>query len=421
MNNVEKNIFREYDNMDVKRTQSRSLGTLSGSYNTSRITNNCDPSVKYILDKTPIGRGSFSVVYYATDTAKINEFAIKQIAVSKLDPSRIDKFLIELNISLKMNHPNIVRCYEIFKTPTSWYIVNEYCNYNTFADLVNELRSVKNRKEKESLCHYYLSQLKNALKYLNANNIIHRDLKPMNILMTKTRETNYEIVVKLADFGFARYHENSDTNNTGYDDMVSTICGSPLYMAPELIIDKRYNTKADLWSYGVIMYELLYGINPYNYPKTMAQLAELMEKQKISFDPSYSENCMDILKKLLQTDPIKRIEWKDFFDHKWFSEFGHNSPSNSSPSDTKEDDMFDFDEDIDVRPSSVELSCDDSHFGKDKKNKKENDDDDFVLIDPSASVLRNVKTRKETYTGSVIKILTDSISYLFSGNHARSY
>ena len=322
MNNKNINV-----NMDIKYALGKSLD--------ASITKSADLSTKYKLNKDPIGKGAFSTVYYARNN-KLDEFAIKRILLSELKEARIDKFHLELNISLTLDHPNIVKCYETFETPTSWYIVTEYCNYGTFHDLIEALQKVE-PKRKETLCKYYLTQLKNSLHYLHKRGIIHRDLKPMNILMTKTRETKNDIIVKLADFGFARYFDKNVTNTLGYDDMISTICGSPIYMAPELLIDGRYNTKADMWSFGIIMYELLYGTNPYNYPKKVANLVKLMTEKPIPYEKKFSSRCIDLMKQLLQIDPTKRITWDAFFDHQWFH------VSSSQPDDA--DEIFKFDDD----------------------------------------------------------------------------
>lgn len=274
-----------------------------------------DPRLKYKIDvKIPIGQGSFSTVYHAIDKLG-SEYAIKCIPLSKLEKNNLDKFLLELEISMKMTHPNIVRSKEVFKTSNNWYIVTEYCNGGTLFNVIKNLNH--NYAERELLCKRYLTQLKNSLKYLHKNNIIHRDLKPNNILITGQYPND---VLKLADFGFSRYF-NSEKTNTFQENrelLMTSFCGTPLYMAPELLTNKRYNTKSDLWSFGVIMYEMLYGVNPYNYPKNLSNLVELIKTQEIEFPNTYSKSCLDLVKKLLQTDPAKRIEWDDFFKYSWF-------------------------------------------------------------------------------------------------------
>ena len=288
--------------------------------------------------------------------------------------------------------------------------------------------------------------MKEALKYLHKSNIIHRDLKPMNILMTKIdMSTTKEVVVKLADFGFARYFESKPQNSSGFDDMVSTICGSPIYMAPELLIDMKYNTKADLWSFGVIMYELLYGVNPYNYPKSIAHLRKVMVEQKIVFEKIYSSCCISLLKKLLQVNPEERISWNDFFTHKWFDkDFEKDDSEEDSDTDIEHDyiassmygDEFKLDTepmqstklmlDSTDAPKSIMASCIEDYVSKDSTLPKAKPipvpkttpiDIRGKPTKPDKKI--NTYTEDETVGRSFIGILADSMGYLFG--QARSY
>lgn len=384
---------------------------------------------KYILKKIPIGKGSFSTVYHATDSQK-NEYAIKKIKLDKLEPERLAKFMQELDISIQMNHENIVKCNEIFKTDRHWYIVNEYCNYGTFSDLISALIEV-NTKQRENLCHYYLNQLKNALYYLNINNIIHRDLKPQNILLTKEKNKNNEVIVKLADFGFSRYFNKQQTSLNNCDDMEATICGTPMYMAPELLIDGKYNKRADLWSYGVIMYELLYGKNPYNYPKNITHLMHLIKQQKINYCDGFSNDCTTLIKSLLAINPNDRITWDDFFDHKWFKNIPFPNELNFSEKLEKSTDTF---EQMKNSQSVIDFDYVEKYFGEanqltvitdvsvppiGKPIKSSDKLDDFIIVEKQkdgteiASPKKpNIQSYKEITTSTIIQIMFDSVGYL---------
>ena len=146
------------------------------------------------------------------------------------------------------------------------------------------------------------------MKYLLENKIIHRDLKPQNILVTNLGD------IKISDFGFARYFDN--------DMVIQTICGSPLYMAPEIMKNKKYDLKSDLWSVGIILFEMLVGHAPFK-AKNIFDLMKQIEKNdvKIPRDTKISDDCKDLLLKLLQKDPEKRITWPQFFTHPLDSEF----------------------------------------------------------------------------------------------------
>lgn len=370
-----------------------------------------DTNFKYkITTRKIIGKGSFSTVYHAIDKDN-NIYAIKCISLNNpsFNKHNIDKFLLELDISIKMNHPNIVKSYEVFKTNKNWYIVSEFCDNGTLQNVIKLIHSknsnYNNYFDKENICKRYMTQLKNALKYLHKNDIIHRDLKPNNILI----HNNYpDDILKLADFGFARYF---NTENEMEENIMTSFCGTPLYMAPELLIDKQYTSKSDLWSFGIIMYEMLYGYNPYNYPKNMYNLIELMKSQKISFCNNYSETCISLLKSLLQINPDDRISWEKFFKHEWFdkkiptylskesfdsetSMSSHNSPNYAT-------NLYKFQGEFKI--SYEELS-----------NKFNEDDCNFDIIDKNEikPCCYNSYNEKEEY--GILKIVSNSVYNFFS-------
>ena len=145
-----------------------------------------------------------------------------------------------------------------------------------------------------------------GLQYLINNNIIHRDLKPQNILVTN------DFNIRITDFGFARKFEK--------DTLLNTLCGSPMYMAPEIINKQDYSIKSDLWSVGIIIYQMFYGKVPFDV-NNFVQLIKKINNDKIKYDIKgiiISEQGLDILKSLLTIDVYKRISWNDFFYHPWF-------------------------------------------------------------------------------------------------------
>jgi serine/threonine protein kinase len=162
----------------------------------------------------------------------------------------------------------------------------------------------------EKYVQYYFSQLTNGLKYLYNMNIIHRDLKPKNILLTKGRR-----IIKIADFGLAkRIGHKQDLN--------STMCGSPMYMAPEIINNSKYNNQTDLWSIGLIMYEMLFGQHPYSSCNDITELKDMVNNDDIKIPPDntkISKDCAELLKCLLSKDVEKRMLWEDFFNNKWIT------------------------------------------------------------------------------------------------------
>lgn len=264
-----------------------------------------------------LGRGSFSIVYLATYVGLDNKYiknntkvAIKVIKTNNLTKKATEILQDEVNIMelIKDNpHPNIVGCYDVIRKEKELYIILEYCDSG-------DLRGILKKPIKEKYAQFYFCQLANGLKYLDNQCIIHRDIKPKNILLTDKRR-----VLKIADFGFAKKHQEQSLHET--------ICGSPLYMAPEIIDNKMYNNQTDLWSIGMILYEMLYGNHPFQNCRTIPELKDTVSKTIIEIPPSDTKNkdvsksCIQLLQKLLEKKVNDRISWFDFFENQWIKQY----------------------------------------------------------------------------------------------------
>jgi serine/threonine-protein kinase ULK/ATG1 len=305
---------------------------------------------KYLIFKNKIGKGTFSSVYKGIDSEKNIYVAVKKINRKGIDKMRkyIDK---EIEIMKKLDHPNIIKLYDvIYDTRDSQeniYLILEYCPNGDLSHFFN-----KNIKTNENESRHYVKQLSDGLKYLTENNIFHRDLKPQNILVGEGN------ILKITDFGFAKSVNSSDISET--------FCGSPLYMAPEILTYQKYNHNADLWSVGVILYELLTGETPYT-GNNLYDLVYNMKNNEVRI-PNYknlSSECKHLLFSLLQKDPDKRISWDKFYEHPWFTEYSEidnlynkifeddDNENNSLKSEEIFDDdileeglMFEFEEDL---------------------------------------------------------------------------
>jgi len=272
---------------------------------------------------TELGRGSFSIVYSGLYIGPDNKFiksntkiAIKIIKTRDLNKKAHEILEEEISIMemIKQNpHPNIVRCYDVIRKEQTHelYIIMEYCDSG-------DLRNILRKPIKEKYAQFYFSQLANGLRYLDKHFIIHRDIKPKNILLTNSRR-----ILKIADFGFAkRFGEKS---------LHETICGSPLYMAPEIMNSNMYNNQTDLWSIGMILYEMLYGNHPFGSCKTIPELKEKLAKNIIEIPPSNTKNkdvtddCISLLKHLLQKQATERISWEGFFIHPWINTYQYTT------------------------------------------------------------------------------------------------
>ncbi|XP_076182282.1 unc-51 like kinase 3 homolog Aduk isoform X2 [Ptiloglossa arizonensis] len=180
------------------------------------------------------------------------------------------------------------------------YIVMEYCDGGDLSSFIR-----KKNKLPEQICRRFLQQLALALKYLRDHNVSHMDLKPQNLLLMR----NPHLVLKVGDFGFAQYLKNSEQR--------FAIRGSPLYMAPEILLKRVYDARVDLWSVGVIMYECLFGKAPYS-SNSFHELAEKIKDSRPIELPRrshVSRECKDLLMSLLKHDPDERISFDEFFAH----------------------------------------------------------------------------------------------------------
>jgi len=261
----------------------------------------------YVYSTKPIGKGSFAQVYKGFDIETDKMVAIKIIDISELDDKLRSRSKDEITLLQKLDHPNIIKLFDFIETEEVWYVVLEYSGEGDLYELLKKKYNILEEEEAQG----YISQLAQGLKYLRQKNISHRDLKPHNILLK-------EGVIKIIDFNFARTLEDND--------MAMTLCGSPLYMAPEILGRNNYTSKSDLWSVGIILYEMVYGINPFKDITNVLDLCSVIKTRKIGFDHfgiSVSDECIDIMKGLLRKDPVYRIGWNAFFEHEWIL----NNPS----------------------------------------------------------------------------------------------
>ncbi|KAJ1094128.1 hypothetical protein NDU88_007212 [Pleurodeles waltl] len=257
--------------------------------------------------KDLIGHGAFAVVFKGRHKEKPEvEVAVKCINKKNLAKSQtlLGK---EIKILKELKHENIVALYDFQELSNSVYLVMEYCNGGDLADYLHTMRTLS-----EDTIRVFLQQIAGAMRILHSKGIIHRDLKPQNILLSYTggRKSNpNNIRIKIADFGFARYLQ---TNM-----MAATLCGSPMYMAPEVIMSQHYDAKADLWSIGTIIYQCLTGKAPFQ-ASTPQDLRLFYEKNR-SLAPNIpretSSHLRELLMGLLQRNQKDRMDFDEFFHH----------------------------------------------------------------------------------------------------------
>jgi len=257
-----------------------------------------------------IGEGSFSNVYKASHIKTGIFYAIKSIKTKRLSKKVIQNLNSEVEILMNINHPNIIKIHDVIKTKDHIHLVLDYCDGG---DLHNFIK--KNGKIQENIAKYFYTQISCGLYYLWKNNLIHRDLKPHNILLSSSGN------IKITDFGFVKHLENND--------MSSTLCGSPLYMAPEVLKRQKYTSKVDLWSMGIILYEMITNTMPFMASNPL-ELLYVIETTKITVPENISNECKDLLISLINIDVNERISYELYFSHPFFDnfEFGYVKNTN---------------------------------------------------------------------------------------------
>uniref|UniRef100_A0A4W6FLW1 non-specific serine/threonine protein kinase n=1 Tax=Lates calcarifer TaxID=8187 RepID=A0A4W6FLW1_LATCA len=249
--------------------------------------------------KDLIGHGAFAVVFKGRHKERRDwEVAVKCINKKNLAKSQslLGK---EIKILKELKHEHIVRLLD--------YQVREYCNGGDLAEYLHSKGTLS-----EDTIRVFLQQIAQAMKVLQSKGILHRDLKPQNILLCHPegrRSSSINTCIKIADFGFARHLQT----NT----MAATLCGSPMYMAPEVIMSQNYDAKADLWSIGTIVYQCLTGKAPF-HASTPQELRLFYESNRTllpSIPKETSSNLRHLLLGLLQRNHKERISFDEFFHH----------------------------------------------------------------------------------------------------------
>ena len=260
-------------------------------------------SVQYSLENytflKTIGEGTFGKVKLALHKLTQEKVAIKILEKKKInskkDLERIEKEIKYMKI---LNHPNIVKIYEIIEDENNFYIVMEYV---PGGELFNYI--VKNKRLTENEASFFYSQIIHIIQEIHKHKICHRDLKPENLLLTQNK------TIKIIDFGLSNE----------YIDYLMTPCGSPCYASPEVIKGMKYSGLGiDLWASGIILFSMLCGYLPFD-DKNNDVLFKKILKCKIEFPKNnnviISEKAKDLILKILQLEPAKRITLDEILVH----------------------------------------------------------------------------------------------------------
>lgn len=242
-----------------------------------------------------VGEGSFGRVYKARNRSSDEIVALKVIRKCGRSVNELTSLRSECEIQRQLHHPNIILMYESFETDAEIVVVTEFVKKGLH-ELLDEEGYFSEQKAQNIVC-----DLVSALYYLHSHRVLHRDLKPQNVLIGDSG------VAKLCDFGFAR----SMSRGTH---VLTSIKGTPLYMAPELIEESPYDHNVDLWSLGCIVYEMLVGTPPFT-TNSILHLVRLIRHESVKWPDFLSTTCQDFLKGLLQKDPSMRLTWPYLLSH----------------------------------------------------------------------------------------------------------
>eukprot|EP00127_Corallochytrium_limacisporum_P004237 Clim_evm182s157 gene=Clim_evmTU182s157 len=267
----------------------------------SRTSDNRAQTIgNYRLEKT-LGRGNFAKVKLAKHILTGQQVAVKIIDKTALSQTSLGKLFREVRIMKMLNHPNIIKLYEVIDTTRTLYLVLEYASGGEVFDYLVTHGKMKEREAREKF-----RQILCAVDYCHRNHVIHRDLKAENLLFDK------DMNIKIADFGFG----NTFTPGTKLD----TFCGSPPYAAPELFQGRKYDgPEVDIWSLGVILYTLVSGSLPFDGSNLKELRAKVLRgKYRVPF--YMSTDCENLINRFLVVNSIKRITMTEVYEEKWINQ-----------------------------------------------------------------------------------------------------
>ncbi|XP_076002446.1 serine/threonine-protein kinase SIK2 [Genypterus blacodes] len=253
----------------------------------------------YDIERT-LGKGNFAVVKLARHRITKTEVAIKIIDKTQLDAVNLEKVYREVQIMKMLNHPHIIKLYQVMETKNMLYLVTEYAKNGEIFDYL-----AKHGRLSELEARRKFWQILSAVEYCHNRNIVHRDLKAENLLL------DGHMNIKIADFGFGNFFQPGEP--------LATWCGSPPYAAPEVFEGQQYEgPQLDIWSMGVVLYVLVCGALPFDGP-TLPVLRQRVLEGRFRIPYFMTEDCEHLIRRMLVLDPSKRLSVAQIKEHKWMA------------------------------------------------------------------------------------------------------
>ncbi|XP_039042783.1 serine/threonine-protein kinase ATG1t-like isoform X2 [Hibiscus syriacus] len=257
--------------------------------------------------KSKLGGSSISIVWKAESKSSGEVVVVKQVFLSKLNKHLANCLDCELSFLSSVNHPNIIRLLHVLQSERCLFLILEFCDGGNLASYIR-----RHGRVQEQLVRRFMQQLGAGLEVLQSHHIIHRDLKPENILLSGPKD---DLVLKIADFGLSRSVDPGKH--------AQSVCGTPLYMAPEVLQFQSYDEKVDMWSLGAILFELLNGHPPF---RGRTNVQNIKSSTCLPFSklilPQLHPDCVDICSRLLSVNPVDRLSFQEFYQHRFLRKKG---------------------------------------------------------------------------------------------------
>ena len=251
-----------------------------------------------------LGQGSFATVYLAVHSKTKKKYAIKVIKIDleKTNSKELENIRREIKVHKRLSHPSIIKLHSYEYRENKVFLILEYAEKG---NLFNFLKKLKTPLPVKKISQIY-KQICSAILEVHKLGMVHRDLKPENILLDKN------MIPKICDFGWSV--------EIGQDEKRGTFCGTYEYMAPEIYENEKYNVSVDVWSLGILLYEMFHGFSPFG-SKSVFKIYRNIVEEEIKIKPDLDLDAKDLIFKILKTEPGKRPSVREILNHNFIKKF----------------------------------------------------------------------------------------------------
>ena len=331
---------------------------------------------KYELGRL-LGHGTFAKVYHARNLQSGKSVAMKVVSKEKvIQVGMMEQIKREISVMKMVQHPNIVELHEVLASKSKIYFAMELVRGGELFSKIAKGRL------KEDLARVYFQQLISAIDFCHSRGVYHRDLKPENLLLDE--EGN----LKVTDFGLSAF-----TEHLKQDGLLHTTCGTPAYVAPEVIGKKGYDgAKADLWSCGVILYVLLAGFLPFQDDNIVAMYRKIY-RGDFKCPPWFSSEARRLITKLLDPNPMTRITIAKIMDSSWFKKSAPKSILTKEEQEYQESEKSPFKQSETLNAFHIISLSEGLNLSPmfEEKKKEEKEELRFVTTRPASSVISTLE------------------------------